>query len=63
MTFTKHRVLKIEEVGDFWRKRTFPRIRLKGRWLAKAGLQANKHVRIENPIPGVLILHMVEKDT
>ena len=34
----KKRILKVEEVGDFWRKQTFPRIRLKGKWLEKAGI-------------------------
>ena len=62
MTFTKHRVLKIEEVGDFRHKRTIPRIRLKGMWLAQAGLEPNMYVRIENPKPGVLILRQVSPD-
>jgi hypothetical protein len=65
MTFrssNKKRILKVEEVGDFWRKKTFPRIRLKGKWLAKAGILLNHHVEVESPHPGVLVLHQIEKD-
>ena len=57
----KKRILKVEEVGDFWRKRTVPRIRLKGKWLAQAGILPNHHVEVECPHPGVLILHLMEK--
>lgn len=55
----KRRVLKVEEVGDFWRKRTTPRIRLKGKWLAKAGILPNKHIQVENPQPGVLVIRLL----
>ena len=58
----KKRILKVEEVGDFWRKRTVPHIRLKGKWLVKAGILPNHHVEIESPHPGVLILHLMEND-
>ena len=63
---TKHnsnkRKLKVEEVGDFYRKRTKPRIRLKGLWLMKAGILPNNHVVIENPEPGVLVLQLIERE-
>ncbi len=58
----KKRILKVEEVGDFWRKRTVPRIRLKGKWLVKAGIPPNRYVEVEIPIPGVLVLHLMEND-
>jgi len=58
----KKRILKVEEIGDFWRKQTFPRIRLKGKWLARAGILPNHHVEVESPHPGVLILQLMEKD-
>ena len=58
----KKRILKVEEVGDFWRKQTVPRIRLKGKWLAKAGILPNHHVEVESPHSGVLIIHIIEKD-
>ena len=57
----KRRILKVEEVGDFWKGRTTPRIRLRGKWLAKAGILPNSYVQVENPLPGVLILQLVEK--
>jgi hypothetical protein len=56
----KNRVLKIEEIGDFWRKRTKPRIRLKGKWLAEAGMQPNRYVNVSNPTHGVLVLHLID---
>ena len=56
------RILKVEEVGDFYRKRTKPLIRLKGLWLSRAGILPNNHVEIENPEPGVLLLKMIDKE-
>ena len=58
----KKRILKVEEVGDFWRKKTVPRIRLKGKWIARAGILPNRHVIVENPRPGVLILKLIDQD-
>lgn len=58
----KKRILKVEEVGDFWRKKTVPRIRLKGKWLAQAGILSNRHVLVEIPKSGVLILHLIDQD-
>ena len=55
------RILKVEETGDFWRKQTVPRIRLKGKWLAKAGILPNRYVKVASPQPGVLVLHLMEK--
>ncbi len=58
----KKRILKVEEIGDFWRKQTVPRIRLKGKWLAKAGILPNHYGEVESPHSGVLILNQIEKD-
>ena len=58
----RKRILKVEEIGDFWRKQTVPRIRLKGKWLVKAGILPNRYIQVESPNPGVLILHLMEKD-
>ena len=58
----RKRILKVEETGDFWRKKTVPRIRLKGKWLAHAGILPNRYVQVESPYPGVLILQLMEKD-
>jgi hypothetical protein len=59
---SKERILKVEEVGDRWRKRTFPRIRVKGRWLAKAGIHPNTYVRVTNPHSGMLVVYVVDFD-
>lgn len=62
MTDQKKRILKVEEVGDFWKERTKPRIRLKGKWLMDAGIYPNHHVEVENPQPGVLVINLVENE-
>ena len=55
------RILKVEEIGDFYRRKTTPRIRLKGKWLAGAGINPNRYVSVENPQPGTLIIRMIDK--
>jgi hypothetical protein len=55
------RVLKVSEVGNFYRKRTKPYLRLEGLWLLRAGIHPNSHVRIENPQPGVLVIQVQDK--
>jgi hypothetical protein len=50
------RVLKVSETGNFYRKHTWPYLRLMGFWLMRAGIYPNTHVRIENPEPGVLVI-------
>lgn len=53
---TLSRTLKIEEAGDFWRKKTHPKIRLKGQWLKHAGFKAGNHVSVNCVAPGVIEL-------
>ena len=36
------RTLKIEIAGDFFRRKTYPKIRLQGKWLAKLGFPARQ---------------------
>ena len=57
----RNRILKVEEIGDFGRNRTKPRIRLKGKWLAQAGITPNNHVIVENPNPGTLIIRLLDR--
>ena len=57
----KPRRLKVAEVGDFYRKRTHPLVRLQGKWMLKAGIAPNTYVEVTNPQPGVLVLHQVEE--
>jgi hypothetical protein len=56
------RRLKIEAVGDFAQKRSFPRIRLKCHWLKAAGFPADSYVLVSNPSPGVLTLQILENE-
>jgi hypothetical protein len=55
-TCIQPRVLKVVEIGDFWAKRTMPSIRLQGKWMLKAGVLPNRHVKITNPSPGTLFI-------
>ena len=55
------RILKVLEVGDFWRRKTKPQLRLQGIWMARAGIVPNHHVRIDNPQPGVLVIRLLEE--
>ena len=57
-----YRILKVEEIGDFWRHSTIPRIRLKGKWMIKAGILPNNHVQVSNPQPGVLVLQILDEE-
>ena len=50
------RRLKIEAAGDFWKGLTFPRIRLMGRWLERAGFLPGDRVRVTCIAPGVIEL-------
>jgi len=52
----KPRTLKVEELGDHWRGKTYPGLRLKGQWLEQAGILPNSHVQVSNPQPGVLVV-------
>ena len=52
----KSRRLKVEEVGDFYRHRTKPFLRLTGHWLSEAGINPNTYMMIANPEPGVLLI-------
>ena len=55
----RERVIKVEEIGDYWRNQTRPQIRLKGKWMAKAGICPNNYVLVTNPQPGILVLSLV----
>jgi hypothetical protein len=57
----KTRTLKIEEIGDFCRRKTMPRIRLCGQWLERAGFKPGCRVVVEIPQPGVLKLTFTQE--
>jgi hypothetical protein len=50
------RSLKIQEVGDFYRKKTKPTIILAGKWLANAGFPPNERVIVQTNRTGELII-------
>jgi hypothetical protein len=54
------RRLKIESVGDFWRGKVNPRIRLNGQWLERAGFKPGNRVEVRFLQPGILTLHLIE---
>ena len=52
----KARILKVQEVGDYWKGKTIPSLSLKGQWLYQAGIHPNSQVEITNPQPGILVV-------
>ena len=54
------RTLKVQDVGDYFRKEVKPQIKLQGKWLLAAGLKPGSHVHITNPSPGVLLIKSLE---
>ena len=57
-----NRNIKVEEVGDFHKKRTFPRIRLKGQWLDNAGFSPNTRVVVDHSQHGVLVIQLIDNN-
>ncbi len=56
------RRLKVEEVGDKWTTGKFSRIRLKGKWLTKAGLLPNERVVVTSPKMGVIVIQQIPSE-
>jgi hypothetical protein len=54
----KQRVLKIETVGDFFKGRVKPKIRLTGNWLKRAGFIPGAHVLVIEIAPGLIELRV-----
>jgi hypothetical protein len=55
------RSLQIEQTGDFWRKKTVPKIRLTGKWLERAGFKPGHRVTVHCEQPGTLTLRFLEQ--
>jgi hypothetical protein len=53
------RTLKIELLGDSWRRKTFSGIRIKGRWLTNAGFLPGQRVSLKFTSPGVMELRIL----
>jgi len=54
--FTVIRSLKINEVGDFFAKKTKPTIILSGKWLKEAGFPPNARVQVISNKTGELVI-------
>jgi hypothetical protein len=52
------RSLKIEIAGDFFRRKTHPKIRLQGQWLAKLGFAPGSRVAVVPIAAGELTLKL-----
>jgi len=50
------RSLKIEIAGDFFRRKTYPKIRLQGQWLARLGFNPGSRVAIIPSASGEITL-------
>ena len=56
------RTLKVEIAGDFFRRKTYPKIRLQGQWLAKLGFPPGSRVAVVPVAEGQITLK-VERPT
>jgi len=56
----KPRVLRVQNIGDFYRKEVKPQVRLQGKWLLNAGLQPGSKVQITNPRIGELVIKSLD---
>ena len=54
------RKLKVQDVGDHYRKQVIPQVKLQGKWLLTAGLKPDTHVQITNPQHGVLLIQSLD---
>jgi len=61
-TTTNTRRLKIEEVGEFYKGATKPKIRLTGKWLERAGFKPGHHAQITCVAPGVIEMRFIHED-
>lgn len=50
------RSIKIESDGDYFKRKVFPKIRLRGQWLAAAGFPPESRVKVMQIAPGMLLL-------
>jgi hypothetical protein len=58
---TDRRSLKVELSGDAFHKKTFPKIRLQGKWLQKLGFLPSGRAEIIPIAPGEIMLRFMEQ--
>jgi hypothetical protein len=56
----EQRTLKVELAGDMYYRKTFPKIRLQGKWLADVGFKPTGRVAIVARCSGELLLKFIE---
>ena len=56
-----NRTIKIEISGDMFRGKTFPKIRLQGKWLAELGFKQGWRVEVVPLAPGVVTLRALSE--
>lgn len=59
---TESRQLKVENVGDRYRREIKPYIRLRGKWLLEVGIEPYRTVIVSNPKQGTLIIQVKEME-
>src|ERR1041384_7745256 len=58
----ERRTLKIEDLGDRWKRKAFSGIRLKGHWLVRAGFRPGERVAVIMDAPGIMQLRVVSPE-
>lgn len=52
------RRIKVETIGDYFKRKTAAGIRLKGKWLQNAGFKPGEHCQVTFISPGIIRLSM-----
>lgn len=53
-------ILKIQDVGDRYKKQVRLKVRLEGKWLCDAGFNAEERVIVSNPEKGKLVVRVLD---
>ena len=59
----KPRTLRIERTGDFFYRKIWPKIRLSGQWLERAGFKPGHRVEVRINQPGRLTLRFLDQSS
>ena len=57
------RSLAVEAIGDAWRGKITPRIRIAGQWLERAGFKPGHRVQVRLDQPGTLTLRFLDQSS